>query len=85
MKKNLTRCSDRMCGATDCPHCYPDIIFPVPERTIQQKVEKHIYGINGGCEVAEEWIALAISALDQAGATVKYQKEVQKQLECDLL
>ena len=23
-KRNLIRCSDRTCGALDCPHCHPE-------------------------------------------------------------
>ena len=25
-KRNLIRCSDRTCGALDCPHCHPESI-----------------------------------------------------------
>ena len=28
-RRNQVRCSDRMCGATDCPACYPDSAFGV--------------------------------------------------------
>lgn len=44
------------------------------------KVDHHIYlhPFEGGCSTPDEWVELALAALDQAGLTVDQQEQVQK-------
>ena len=32
-RSRVVQCSDRMCGADDCPNCHPEIKFPQPLNT----------------------------------------------------
>ena len=46
MKRRTNRCKDRMCGALDCPNCYPftyDHAHSEEEREEQRQLEK--YGV----------------------------------------
>lgn len=44
----------------------------MPRKTqYSEKVDRHIYDVGGGCETQEDWIQLALAALDQAGIEVQ--------------
>lgn len=45
-----------------------------------EQVDKHIY-VAEGCETAEQWVDLAIAALDQAGFAGRFQAEVRNLIE----
>lgn len=45
------------------------------------KVDRHIYGISGGCESVDDWIGLAVAALDQGGMSLAGQKSARYKIE----
>ena len=53
---------------------------PVLAFSYNPRVDRHIYGIKGGCESSQDWRDLAIAAMDQAGCPVSQQEEIRELL-----
>lgn len=50
----------------------------MPQYCYTKEVDAHIYLPQGCmCETQEDWVQLAVAALDQSGMSVENQKEVE--------
>ena len=45
-----------------------------------EEVDKHIYNIPDGCKTVDDWIELALAAIDQAGFSAKSQNSISNLL-----
>jgi hypothetical protein len=46
-----------------------------------ERVDRHIYGIPGGCESVGDWMTLSLAALDQAGFTKRSSAKAKEAVE----